>query len=384
MVQIPRIVIDPADDEALLADMYTRAINASGGTLTDARVSSPLAAIFEGVAYSISELLWYANLLPEAVALEVMRYATGLERLDATYAQGTFTFSLLEVRGNDFVIDTTFRVPYLDAYYSPLAPVVIPAGYYEIEAVMKCSVAGSKYNIPYTLGLNSTSPALTGLGRVYNTAPVTNAADLEPLETTLSRMQHYLRSRNTLLSQDDYELALVTMAGNGSLVKAIPLMDSNKVKGVTGHVHCFLIKSDGTLPTLTECAAYRDTLTEQVFAGSLVWVSPFVFETVDIQMVIEVTEVTQPLANIIGAVITNYLNPLTYTSQRVRVQDLEFTARKASDSVLGVDMCLINGSQLDYPLGTEWTLPELNILNVTLTDGRATQTYYLGIVDEAE
>lgn len=382
MVQIPRLILDPRNDEELLEGMFIRAINASNGTLTDSRVSSPLAAIFEGAGYAIQELMWYANLLPEAVALEVMRYSTGLERLDATFAQGTFVFSLLEVRGQDFIIDTSFRVSYLDAFYSPIEPIIIPAGFYEVEGIMRCSVAGTKYNVSEALGVNETSPALSGLSRVYNVAPITNARDLEPLETTFDRMQQHIRSKGTLVSPSDYEVALSTLAGVGSRVKVVPLMDSNKVAGVTGNVHCFLLYANGEAPTLAECGAFRDTLGQSIFAGSLVWVSPFIIQELTLKLVIEVGVPTKQLSDLIGAAVEDYLNPLSYNSQRVRVQDIEFIIRSTSEDVLGIDTVLIEDSGLDYTLPTLWTLPRLLSAEITLTNGLSTTTYLYGLIQE--
>lgn len=385
MSQIPRLVLDNRNEEEILEQMFLRAVIMSQGTLTDTRQGSPIAAIFEGLAYALSELLWYMNLLPESVALEVMRYSTGIERIDGVAASGDFAFLLSETRGSDFVIlKNSFRIPYLDSYFTPDNDIVIPSGTLEIVATMTCATTGSKYNLTEPLALNSSNPPLLGLARVYNSVPITNATDVEPLETTLSRMQAFIRRGETLVSASDYELKIVEIMGDGSRALAIPLMNGDYQENVAGHVHVFGVLPDGNLPNTTQCFTYRTELTRNTFAGSYTWVSPVALDTIDVSLVIKSNDLTYTTASGIGDTVKEFFSHKSYPmGATIVLSDLEyFIRRNNEDSVITILSTLVNSESVDVPLSKKWAIPRLNTCDITLTDGINSYTYYTGEVDE--
>ena len=72
-LNIPKLVLDPANEGDLIAMTYDRIKSASGGVINDFRSGTTIAALVEGQTFALAELLYYVNLLPEAIAIEVFR-----------------------------------------------------------------------------------------------------------------------------------------------------------------------------------------------------------------------------------------------------------------------------------------------------------------------
>ena len=348
MSQIPKIVLDPDDDESLLAQMYTRVYNASEGHINDFREGSVVTALFEGMAYAQGTLLWYLNQLPEALAIEAMRYSTGITRTDGTPAKGVLHFQLGETLGTNFLIDTSYTIPYLDGYFTLDAPLIIPSGAYEATANVTFNKVGSQYNAaPWSIVITNTG--LSGLSTIYNDTPMSGGSDLEPLEQTLNRMQRALRQRYTLVTAEHYQDRAVELLGGGRAL-AIPLLTSDLLTESPGNVHLFLLGNDGDLPNDATLATIRETLTSEGFAASYAWASPVEFYKLSLDIVITVLGVSQNLADSVWEAILDLYNPLTYPfGQSVSLQDLVVSLRGV-DGVTQVFSSLINGSSLDLAL----------------------------------
>jgi uncharacterized phage protein gp47/JayE len=380
MSQIPRIILDPDDDAGMLEQMYIRCEAASEGTITDFRQGSVMASLYEGVVYSLSELLWYLNLLPEALAIEVMRYSTGVTRIDGTPASGSLTFVLDDVRATDFYINRDdLKIPWKDSFFTLDSDLVIPAGTHEVTASATCAATGSAYNVPRVLDINY-QPPLNGLNRVYNPFPITNATDLEPITQTLERMQAVYRSGGVLIDDNDFILKATEVIGTGSRVQVVPLLDNNLTANTPGHIHIFAVNADGNLPSTAQCAVYRETLQSSSFSGIYTWVSPAVYEQVNIELVIQVTDISDELAESIADSVREFFDFRTYPmGQAVTLDNLKYVIRRNNEAdILAILTCTVNDEATDLPLLYRWSLPQVNDINIKLTDAEGSSQYILG------
>lgn len=377
MSQIPRLELDPRNDEDLLQQCYLRAYNASDGRINDFRDSSVVTALYEGMVHAQANLLWYLNKLPEAIAFEVMRYSTGVERQDGTAAKAVLFFQLESPLGSNFLIDTSYTIPYLDAYFTLDEPLVIPAGAYETSGIATCSQVGSKYNgAPFSLVVTNTG--LTGLSSIYNLEAISGGSDLEPIEGTLDRMQRILRQRRTLVSARNYEERAVELMGGGRAL-AVPLLSSDRLSSATGQVHMFLLGNDSALPTTATLNTVKDALTSEGFVASYCWASPVELFDLQLEFVITSTAVSQELAQVIYNALLDLYDPLTYPfGKSISVQDAVYQVRLCDNRVLQVFSALINGNSLDIALPYKWSLPFLRSIVITLVDGVNSISYTFG------
>jgi hypothetical protein len=377
MSQIPRVTLDPANDEELLQECYLRCYNASDGRINDFRDSSVVTALYEGFVHAQANLLWYLNQLPEAVAFEVMRYSTQVERSDGTPAKGVLFFQLESPQATTFLIDTSYTIPYQDTYFTLDAPLVIPAGAYEASGAVTCARVGTKYNsAPF--GIVITQTGITNLATIYNLEPISGGSDLEPLETTLGRMQRVIRQRSTLVSAKQYEDRAVELLGGGRAL-AVPLLSSNRLDTATGQVHMFLLGNDGKAPNTATLSDISSTLTSEGFVAAYCWASPVEFTDLNTEFVITVSAVSQELATLLYQALQELYSPLLYPfGKGVSVQDAIYKLRLADDRVTQVFSALINGNSLDIALPYRWSLPFLRSVVITLVDGVNSVSYTFG------
>lgn len=377
MSQIPRITLDPQNDEELLQQCYLRTYNASDGRINDFRDSSVVTALFEGMVFAQANLLWYLNQLPEAVAFEVMRYSTGVERSDGTPAKANLYFQLSSPQATPFLIDTAYTIPFKDTYFTLDAPLVIPAGAYEAVGAATCAKVGAMYNTP-SFGLVVTNTGLTNLASIYNLDPISGGSDLEPLENTLARMQRIIRQRSTLVSAKQYEDRAVELLGGGRAL-AVPLLAADKLSTATGQVHMFLLGNDGQPPNTPTLSDISSTLTSEGFAASYCWASPVAFYDINCEFVITVTAVSQQLAQTLYNSLRELYSPLLYPfGQSISIQDAIYQLRLADVNVKQVLSALINGNSLDIGLPERWSLPFLRSVVITLVDGVNSISYTFG------
>lgn len=379
-LDVPKLILDPQNDEQMIAQAYERIKAASDNTITDFSPSSPVAALVEGQVFAIAELLWYLNQLPEALALEVLRLS-GVSRNAGTKARGRLNFLLASPLASDFVVSQGFLVPYKDAGYNTVETLLIPAGSLEGSVVVEATVEGRAYNAS-AFAVSSGNTGLSYLQSIYNPDPITGGSDLEPLEETLRRSQLALRTRNVLVTVEDYESKAEEVLGFGSRSTAYPLLSSDRRTEIAGNVHLFVVDTEAKPPSNETCQAVQRQLKSLSFAGSSVWVSPVSLSQVTVETVIRVPQLSQAIADNVYKVLAEYLSPLQFAlGASIRIKELEYLVRSVTD-VLEVTTLLVNGQAVNLAMPNRYTTPELDNVTVSLVDdlGRS-YTYYLGVTD---
>ena len=380
MSEIPKLVLDPRNDEDLRTQMLRRTLAASGGQLTDTSRGSVLAALAEGQVFAIAELLYFLNMLPEATALEVFRLA-GIQRQPGTKATGTLSFLLVTTLPEAFTVPQGYVVSQGPLSYELTETLFIPAGYLEASAKVRAVTEGTGSNLP-AYGFNQTNTGLTYCRVIYNTEAITGGSDLETLEALVQRSQVAIRTRDTLVSLSDYETEAVSLLGPG-VAKAVPFLSANRTTEAPAQVHVFLVTDDLQKPSTATCAYVQEALQSKSFVASRVWVSPANLLPLTIDLSVSVDQLGLGLAQQILKDYQDYLHPRNLgIGADVSVKRLEHLAFLVP-GVSEVMTCQVDREPLRKPMPNHWTLPVLDSLVVTETDplGR-TQVYYLGPASE--
>ncbi|MBW4558466.1 MAG: baseplate J/gp47 family protein [Trichormus sp. ATA11-4-KO1] len=383
MAEIPKLILDNQNEDELVQLAYNRIREASNGQLNDFRPGSPVAALVEGQMFGIAELLFYLNMLPEALALESFRLL-GVTRSDGTKASGYLRFLLQTPLASEFVVNPGYAVPYKDSFFILAEQLVIPPGATEADVLVTAARTGSDLNVP-EFALTLTNPGINFLQGIYNPQALTGGSDLEDITNTISRAQQQLRSREVLVSATDYELAAQDELGDGSKAVCIPFLNSDKTVEVPGQVHLFLCDSTGTPASTGTCQVIQAALQLRSFAASKVWVSPCLLDSLAIEITCGVDEVSETLATQIAQAVYDYLSPLTYPwGTKVKINEISYNARLVP-GVTEVDSVTINGEPLDHLLANNWTSPFTDSLMINLMqpDG-VSQTYFLGLGEDLD
>ena len=375
MAEIPKLVLDPDNDDLIITRAYAAISSASEGAITDFSPGTAIAALIEGQVFAIAELLWFLNQLPEALALEAMRL-TGISRSPGTTAKGRLTFLLTAPISSAFTVPQGFLVTYQTLSYVTTEVLYIAAGSLEGSVAIEAVDVGTNHNLP-SFGIANTSLGLNYVQSVYNQEPISGGSDLESLSDTLERAQRAIRTKDTLVSATDFVEAAKALSG--CFAYCVPRLAANKVSEAVGEVHVFLVNPNGTLPGSGTLSFVKSELQSKSFAGTSVWVSPVDLLSLSLEVVIKVTDISDDLSTQVLEALTAYLSPSNYQiGSTVILKELEFTTRSV-EGVRYVDTLMINGEALNKPLTTKYTLPTIGLLTITQVDslGRS-KTYYLG------
>ncbi len=372
---IPSIILDPQNEEEVIQRAYERIRSASNGTINDFSPSSPIAALVEGQAFVNMELLWYLNQLPTALALEVFRLL-GVTRSPGQTAKGEVVFLLSTALATDFVVNAGYFIPFRDAGFVTKTTLIIPVGSLEGKVQVEATREGSDMNLA-AFGLTTSGTSLTYLQTIYNPEPINGGADLEPLVSTVDRAQMAIRSRDTLISVEDYEQVAAFLLGSGSKATAYPLLMANKNSEALGHIHIFLLDPEGNIPSMTVCQEIQRELRSRSFVGASIWVSPADIKKIEMEVIIKVQTIDSTIVDEVFGSINEYLAPSNYPlGSTLKIKELEYLVRQQT-GITEVVSITIDKESINTPMPNKYTQPKLNGLTVVLMDDDGTPvTFY--------
>ncbi|MBD2452241.1 baseplate J/gp47 family protein [Nostoc sp. FACHB-152] len=357
-IPLQSILIDPRNEETLVAEAQVVVSNASNGQLNDFSENSPVAALIQGQAFAGAELLYYINQLPLALVVDFLK-VTGVQRSLGTKAKATLTFNISSPQSVDFTIPQGFEVVDDSGNYSFFtdALLTIPTGLVSGSVTATAEETGSNYNLPaYTL-TGITQP-LTFLAGVTNIEPANGGTDEENQTQTIERALSRLRLRN-LVSASDYEDAAEEILGDKSRCKAIGLLSSGRDKEELGAVHLFLLNTNQQPANSAQLLQVRQSLYQSIQLGSSLYCSPMEIQNVSGELVARLATGADPetVVNDLWEAFQGYLNPSTYPlDQDVILNEVEYVLR-STEGIRDIQSLILNGQASNIALPNKWTLP---------------------------
>lgn len=363
----PKLVLDPGKESELVQLAYNRIKVASGNTITDFRAGSAVAALVEGQTFALAELLYYLNLMPEAIAIEVFRLY-GITRSLGTFASGALTFSLAEPAVDVFSLPAGYPVPYLSGNLILQNALTIQVGSQEGTAPVVSDTVGKVYNAN-AFDVLATNNGLARVQSIYNRLPLTGGSDLEPLEALVKRCQASTVSRSSVITKTDYELAAQSFLGIGSRALAVANLAPDLISYLQASVVLFTLDAAGQPTSPTTNGLLKENLSTKILMGTSVTCLPAVLQPLTVEVNANVRGVDTALGSKIASAVVNYLNPAKWVgvNRLVRNDEIAFFVRSL-DKVLSVDNVKIEGLDADYTLANLWTLPFASVVYVNMTD----------------
>jgi Baseplate J-like protein len=376
-LNFPKLVLDPGNEAELIQLAYTRIQTASGNTITDFRPGSAIAALVEGQTFALAELLYYLNLLPEAIAIEVFRLY-GITRSLGTPATGALTFLLTDVAVDTFSLPAGYAIPYLDSSLILSTALYIPSGAQEGTVDVTAADVGSIYNAK-PFDILATGTGLARVQSIFNRLPLSGGSDLEPLELLIPRCQAATVSRSAVITKLDYELSVQTFLGSGSRATAVPNLSADGISFLQSAVAVFCLDAAGQPTTAVANAAIKADLSRKILIGTSVTCFPAVLQNITTEITISVYSIDEVIARAVISKVMAYLNPVTYGGGlRVRDDEIQYRARQV-DKVLTVDSVTLNTIlSTDVVFANGWTYPVPAIVAVTMNDASGRQLVITG------
>lgn len=387
-------------EEDLLPYVYATAqsVSAESDTpINDFSPHSPMAAIAEGLDFSMRELRYWINRFAYTAAINHLKIA-GVQRRLGANAEVMLTFTLSAQIGNPFVLSAGYLVSTADDLeFLTAENLIIPAG--AISGTVRATArgAGTRYNVPaYSITQLSESRAF--LQSVANLEPAAGGLDEETIDEVLSRGFTALRYRGVMITADDFEQEAIRILGAGAVAKAVGKLAADRLSYEKGAVHLFVLNPDGTEPTQGQLAALVSSMQAKIPTflqeqKSTTIASGFYASSVQLQPVIlraiaNLTPGDNPelRAQQIYADLLDYLTPGRLPlGETILLKELEFVVRQSGvESVQSVSFriphpTLPNEYEViyaDYQLPNDWSAAKLAGLIVDLVDAAGNAYVY--------
>lgn len=378
-------VIDPKNEKEIVELALERIYNSSGGTINDFSASSPARALAEGLSFAAAEVLYYANKLPEALAIKFLQIAGVMRRL-GTAAQAILEVELIEPLDSIFILPSGFSIQTVSGQllFSTDAQLIIPIGSSSGTVTATCTEVGTKGNVAAETIIRPLQQ-LAYLKSIANPGPATGGTEDETIEEVKARGLAALRRRG-LVSKSDYEGEAEALLGKGSIALARGNVGQNGIVEAEGNIHVFCLNPDGSLLSSAQVLTIRDALRAKsnLTVADFVWVSSLELRPIYIEAIAKLQPGANPAyaAERVYARLKDYLAlgkfPPGFT---VVLKELEYRTRLAEgieyvQSVAIAERYESPYSPVNMPMPAPHAIPQFKAAIVVL-QGAARNYHYV-------
>lgn len=353
---IQRITLDLDNDEELLNRAIDMVKEASQGRIAVTHVGSPIYGILSGLTFLLAEFRWFLNLLPEALVVEFFRN-TGLVRSEGTFATGEVVIQLDRVLSSPYTLPLGTEI--LSGYLLS-EDFILPSGNNLGRCKIIAEAVGDEYNRD-AYGLFG-RPNFPYISSVWNERAILGGDDIESTDDYITRSQAVLRSRETLITLDDYDTYLQSKGIMGYIYP-----NTNKALNFEpGSVLIHVINLTGTettdIPTLLSSVEAKSPLGTNTTINNV----PLTYQSVDI--ICSVESASEGILDAIeGNIVSSLLPQKVKPGNGLSIPDLSYVARSAP-GVNRVISVLVNNLSVETQPSTKYILARLGDLSITIQD----------------
>lgn len=383
-------VLDPRNEKELVELALDRLYVASGGTINDFGPHAPARALTEGLCFAIAELLYYANQLPEAMAINFLQIV-GVQRRLGTPAQAMLRVELIEPLDNPFVIPAGFVVLTNSGrlMFTLDSQLLINPGSTQGDVPCTCTELGTKGNVAVNV-INRTPQKLAYLKSIFNPAAASGGTDEESIGEVKSRGFQAIRRRG-LISKADYEEEVISLLGPGAIALAKGNLGADGQTYAENNIHVFALNADGALLNNAQALDIRDRLRQKslMTVADFVWVSSLVYAPIHTEVIAKVLPNTSPaaVAEAIYQQLREYFKPGKYPpGEAIILKELEYQVRLSQGiqylhSVTIGDTYNQPYAPVNFPLPLAHSIPEFRSVSCILQGSDRDYRYIKGNPD---
>lgn len=339
----------------------------SQGSLSNFSEHSPVRVLIEALVYIINEELYRVNLIPKATLVALLN-SLGYTEPVGTKSTGTIEVTLTAIPEEPLSIPAGWRVGTSSGIiFTTLSSMSITG--LTGTAPIESEQVGTDQNV----GVGTISIVIPGqftsplISQVRNLAATTGGSDPLGEDAAIEAGYKGLYAGKTLVTARDYEQRATEL--NPGRAIAIGSLGADKVSYEQGSVHVFLLNEDLSVPNSAQLATTQATLSQEIFLGSLVYVSGCVLAPVSLY-INATSDGTTDATGLIQNALIEYLNPLTYKGSTIYYKELEYLVRSVP-GVTRVDAAAIAFDPdppevQDLLLPNSYTLPSLNSIHLDL------------------
>ncbi|HEY9835499.1 MAG TPA: baseplate J/gp47 family protein [Vampirovibrionales bacterium] len=383
-------VLDPRNEKQLVELALDRIYTASGGKINDFSSHSPARALTEGLCFAGAEILYYANLLPEAIAVNFLQIV-GIQRRMGTASQAIVRYELIESLDSAFIVAAGSIILSASGklMFVTNRQLIINPGATTGDVDVTCTEVGSKGNVAAGV-ISKTPQKLAYLKRIWNPNAASGGTDAESIEETKARGFQAIRRRG-LISKADYEEETTSLLGTGAIALALGNVGADGETQADGNIHVFALNADGSLLNPAQILSLRTQLRQKslLTVANFVWVSSITYAPLHIEVVAKLQSGANPVAvaEEIWNKLQDYLKPGRYPiGETIILKELEYQARLAGGTEFLHSLSLAAEYYtafypVNFPMPVAHATPELRSVTVLLQGDERDYRYLKGHPD---
>ncbi|MBW4633567.1 MAG: baseplate J/gp47 family protein [Iphinoe sp. HA4291-MV1] len=368
--------IDTTTAQQLLLEAQEKAKEVSAGKLSDFSVASPVTALLEAVAIIATRTQTVVNGL--STSIENNRIAIfGIERQQGTAATGSIKITLDALYSEPFFLAKGFDLTIDGIPFETVTDLIIPAYTSSGTVSIICLELSDRGNLP--ISATVFYQPVSKVSTITLISSTNGGINVESDAEWRQRVYTSIRQRDTLISEEDFEVTVIDYLGAGSTAVAIGRLKQDRVTYANGYVSVFALNANGSLLNESQLAELNSYLNQKT-AMAYVIVSSLDLFTITLTVYASFISGNAPdtIANEIRTVCFNYLKPgQLKPGEQILNKAIEKRIQDISGIKEGVVSVLINGLAQPQSLPNAWTVGNLTHLtvNLTSTDTNSTQLF---------
>lgn len=342
-------------------------VEISGGKLTDFSPQSVLTALLESQSLVAGAMQQKLNSLAGDIEQNRLKIF-GIERIPAKKSTGTILVTLNGLYPSVFQLPQGFRLNINNLVFETISTLILPE-FVNIGEVPIESLETGVINNIQNEDIVISYPYVEQILKIEVVGDITGGIDEESKDNYDARVYEFVRSRDTLVSEEDFENDLKDYLGEGAGVLAIGRLRPDLTNYANGYVHVFGLNPDGSDLNSEQVSQLQDYYTSKVAMATVSVRSLSKFD-LDVGVILTFNSrfSAELLAQEIKALIEDYMKPAnTAPGMQILSKSIEYRIQNQIEGVLeGVINVTLNGLAQPIDMPEAWFVPELRTLELGL------------------
>ena len=365
--------IDIRTSKELLALAIQKAKEVSRNQLSDFSPASPLMAILEAVSLLSGQVQFQVNNLADT--LENKRINSfGLARFEAKSSIGIVQINLDGLYSSPFFLAKGFKIQINNIEFKTLNDLII-------NPFVDSGSVGIIASNPGKIGNLSNSDVVINYDSIKQISSIlllgsTNGGiDSESDEDWQKRIYGTLWRRNTLISEEDFEIELKEYLGINSFTLAIGRLKPDRIHLENGYVYVFGLNPDRSPLNLKQISDLQIYFSKKV-AMATVTVGSIETFNLNIKIILTFNNKANPksLSESLKTVCFDYLNTLE-PGMVFMVKALEGRCQRLEGVVEGAISIIVNGLSQNQTMPNLWSVGKYQLIEMELISDSGSQNF---------
>lgn len=341
--------------------------------LTNANPSAPHTVILEAMGWLLAQQAYRINRVPEQNFIAFANLF-GIEPRAAAFAQTTLRFIITAPLNTDVTIPAGTQVSDATGTYifETEEETIVPYGTAFADILANRTVSGHTLLAPNII--TDLIDSVAFVESVTNLSGIDSGAEIESIDSVLSRVKNYQRRGERIVTGKDLEEAILDEVLNGNgIVRAFPFVADGQFTEAMrkpGHTTVIAMTRTGdALDAVTKAKIYE--LLPQVVGSQFVYLVNPVFVDFDVSVKVMLTTANQQ-STVVAAIEQNLKNFYAPSREQFGRPILRSEIIAIIEGTNGVDRIVsdLNAPIIASPIGDlrlrAWELPRLQNVSITV------------------